>query len=65
LETRSKDHPMSANGRYAIVTPYYKEDRALIERCIDCVRAQSIPTEHILVADGHPQSWINDAGSWR
>jgi glycosyltransferase involved in cell wall biosynthesis len=56
---------MSANGRYAIVTPYYKEDRALIERCIDCVCAQSIPTEHILVADGHPQSWINDAGSWR
>ena len=24
---------------YAIITPYYQEDRSLIERCIDSVRA--------------------------
>jgi cellulose synthase/poly-beta-1,6-N-acetylglucosamine synthase-like glycosyltransferase len=53
---------MSANGRYAIITPYYKEDRFLIERCIASVRAQSIATEHIVVADGHPQTWIDGAG---
>jgi hypothetical protein len=62
LETRSKGYPMSANGRYVIITPYYKEDRSLIERCIDSVRRQSLATEHLVVADGHPQSWIDDAG---
>ena len=52
---------MSANGRYAIITPYYQEDRSLIERCIDSVRAQSVAAEHIVVADGHPQAWIDGA----
>lgn len=48
--------------RYAIVTPYYKESRQLLERCIDSVRAQTIAADHILVADGHPQDWIDGAG---
>jgi hypothetical protein len=61
-ETRSKGQLMSADGRYAIITPYYKEDRSLIERCIDSVRRQSVPTEHLVVADGHPQTWIDGAG---
>jgi hypothetical protein len=51
--------PMSDSKRYAIVTPYYQEERWLIERCIRSVRAQTVATHHILVADGHPQDWID------
>ena len=29
-------------ARYAIVTPYYKEDRLLLDRCISSVRNQSV-----------------------
>lgn len=50
-----------SNPRYAIITPYYKEDRSLLERCIDSVRSQSVPTDHFLVADGFPQPWIDEA----
>jgi hypothetical protein len=53
---------MSATARYAIITPYYKEDRSLLERCIDSVRKQSVPTDHFVVADGFPQDWIDNAG---
>jgi hypothetical protein len=53
--------------RVAIVTPYFKEPRAVLSRCIESVRAQrmtqhSIEVEHILIADGHPQDWIASAG---
>jgi cellulose synthase/poly-beta-1,6-N-acetylglucosamine synthase-like glycosyltransferase len=51
---------MAPQSRYAIVTPYYKEDRSLLRKCIDSVKGQSVKTDHILVADGHPQSWIDD-----
>ena len=46
--------------KVAIVTPYYKEDRRTIERCIASVRAQTVPTTHLLVADGHAQGWIDE-----
>jgi cellulose synthase/poly-beta-1,6-N-acetylglucosamine synthase-like glycosyltransferase len=49
--------------RYAIITPYYKEERRLIERCMASVRKQTVPTDHFLIADGHPQDWIDGAGS--
>src|SRR5262249_40897980 len=55
---RLKHPPM----RIAIVTAYHKEDRPTLERCIASVRSQGAPVEHILVADGHPQDWIRDAG---
>ena len=48
--------------RYAIITPYYKEERRLIERCIDSVRNQSLRANQILIADGFPQNWIDTAG---
>jgi tetratricopeptide (TPR) repeat protein len=48
--------------RYAIVTPYQQESREALERCIRSVREQSVPVEHILVADGHPQDWIDATG---
>ncbi len=45
-----------------IVTPYFREPRATLERCIASVAAQSVPTTHMLVADGHPQPWIASTG---
>jgi len=48
--------------RYAIITPYYKEERRLLERCIGSVRNQSLRVDHFLVADGFPQDWIDTAG---
>ena len=51
-----------SGARYAIITPYYKEDRRLLERCIDSVRNQSLRADHFLVADGFPQDWIDTAG---
>jgi len=47
--------------RIAVVTPYYQESREVLERCIASVRAQSVPVDQILVADGHPQYWFEDA----
>jgi glycosyltransferase involved in cell wall biosynthesis len=46
----------------AVVTPYYQESREVLERCIDSVRHQSSNTDHILIADGHPQDWLDSAG---
>jgi hypothetical protein len=53
---------MSGNGRYVIITPYYQEPPAMLERCIGSVRRQSVPTEHVVIADGFPQAWIDQAG---
>jgi glycosyltransferase involved in cell wall biosynthesis len=44
------------------ITPYYKESRAVLERCIGSVKAQALSCEHLLVADGHPQDWVDAAG---
>jgi hypothetical protein len=46
-------------SRPIVITPYYKEDPALLRRCMDSVRTQTVPTEHFLVADGYPQDWID------
>ena len=48
--------------KIAVVTPYFKEDRFLIERCINSVKNQTVNCEHFLVSDGIPQEWINDSG---
>ncbi len=53
-------HP--GNPDILMVTPYYREARATLERCIASVASQSVPTAHLLVADGHPQEWIAKAG---
>lgn len=49
-------------SRIAVVTPYYKESRELIERCLASVRAQTMAAQHIVVADGHGQDWLDAAG---
>jgi len=48
--------------RYGVITPYYREDRAILERCLASVSAQTVAADHILVADGFPQDWIDSAG---
>jgi len=45
--------------RYAVVTPYYRESRRLLERCMKSVQRQSIMVDHIMVADGFAQEWID------
>lgn len=50
---------MTKVARYAIVTPYYLEPRATLERCIASVRNQTVAADHIVVADGMPQDWLD------
>jgi Glycosyl transferase family 2 len=47
--------------RYLFVTPYYKETPDCLERCITSVKRQTIKADHILVADGFPQDWVDKA----
>ena len=46
--------------KVAVITPYYKEPRAWLERCLASVRGQTYECVHIVVADGFPQAWIDD-----
>ena len=48
--------------RICVITPYYKEPRAIIARCLESVRAQTFPADHLLVADGFPQAWLDETG---
>jgi hypothetical protein len=48
--------------RYAIVTPYCREERWQIERCVESVKQQSVHVEHFVVADGFAQEWLDGAG---
>lgn len=50
-----------SDKRYCVVTPYYKEDREMLTRCMDSVRRQTVRADHVLVADGFPQDWIDQA----
>ena len=45
--------------RVAVVTAYYREDRADLQRCLDSVAAQTHPCTHFLVSDGHPQDFLD------
>ena len=46
--------------RVAVVSAYYKESRAVLQRCLDSVKAQSHPSTHFLISDGHPQPFLDD-----
>ncbi len=52
--------PSVTTSRFAIITPYYKENRKTLERCLQSVRTQSVHVDHIVIADGFPQPWIDD-----
>jgi len=45
--------------KYAVITPYYIESTEKLWRCHASVKAQSIPADHIMVADGHPNPAID------
>jgi glycosyltransferase involved in cell wall biosynthesis len=45
--------------KVAVITPYYKEPRRWLERCLNSVQAQEHEATHFVVADGHPQDWID------
>jgi hypothetical protein len=45
--------------RYCVVTPYFKEEPALLNRCLDSVARQTVKADHIFVADGFPQPWLS------
>jgi hypothetical protein len=53
---------MKTTGRFAIVTPYYKEHPEVLKRCIESVKHQSIGTDHFVVSDGYPQDWLDSVG---
>lgn len=46
--------------RIAVVTPYYKENKKVLARCLDSVQSQSMTVDHILVSDGYPQDWVEN-----
>jgi hypothetical protein len=45
--------------RVAIITPYYKEPRAWLERCLASVQSQDHACEHFVISDGHAQDWLD------
>jgi len=38
--------------KISVVTPYHSETRKFLDRCIDSVRAQTMPCRHYLIVDG-------------
>jgi len=48
--------------RVAVITPYFKEPAGWLERCVESVKAQSHACTHLVIADGHPQDWLDHAG---
>ena len=49
-------------SKYVVVTPYFKEEPAVLARCIQSVKRQTVATDHFLVADGFPQEWVDYEG---
>lgn len=45
--------------RIAVVTPYFKESAEVLRRCLTSVQSQGAAVDHVLVADGHPQDWVD------
>jgi hypothetical protein len=46
----------------AVVTPYHREDLAVLRRCHESVLAQTYPCRHVMVADGDPRPEIDGWG---
>ena len=46
--------------KVAVITPYYREDLAVLRQCHDSVAAQSHACSHFMVADGHPLDAVAD-----
>jgi glycosyltransferase involved in cell wall biosynthesis len=48
--------------KIGVITPYYKESRETIERCIDSVKQQTIKSDHFLISDGYPHFFLDSIG---
>lgn len=46
-------------ARFAIVTAYYNEEKPLLERCLRSVLQQMPRCDHLVIADGVPQDWLD------
>jgi glycosyltransferase involved in cell wall biosynthesis len=47
--------------KVTVVTPYYKEESAVLWQCHNSVLCQSYECHHILVSDGHPHSGFENS----
>lgn len=56
---------MKKNFRIAVITPYYDENPSILAKCISSVSEQTKNCDHFMIADGLPQSWINDVQNIR
>ena len=45
--------------KVAVITPYWREDKKTLKKCIDSVSSQTYKATHIIVADGNPQTIDN------
>ena len=49
--------------KVAVITPYHKEPRHVLETVVESVRHQTHGrVVHVMIADGFAQSWLNEAG---
>jgi len=44
----------------AVITPYYKEDLSVIERCHKSIREQTVPCTHFLISDGRASEYVEN-----
>lgn len=44
--------------RIAVITPYHREPAGMLRQCHESVKAQRIPADHFMVADGHPDAEV-------
>jgi glycosyltransferase involved in cell wall biosynthesis len=49
--------------KIAVVTPYYEESTAVLRQCHESVLHQTYACQHILVSDGHPESYFDNSPS--
>ncbi len=47
--------------KVAVITPYFKEDIAVLRQCHESVAAQTHAATHFMVADGHP---LDEVAQW-
>lgn len=51
--------------KVVVVTPYHREPPSVLQRCIDSVAAQTVPSIHYMVADGFPSEVVEKAARGR
>jgi glycosyltransferase involved in cell wall biosynthesis len=50
---------IGANRRIAVITPYYKEETAVLWQCHQSVVSQSVDVTHFMIADGFPNKEVD------